>query len=99
MLIDWALASESAPVTLVDLAVRPSARASAPGLHLLRAWLASCDQLGRAAELHVMPDNPARRLYQHLGFSETDPTAFPLPMRREPRQKPPHAAALSPNEE
>jgi ribosomal protein S18 acetylase RimI-like enzyme len=88
MLIDWAPTSTSAPVTLVDIAVRPSARAGAAGLHLLRACVASCDLLARAVKLHVVPDNPARRLYQHLGFLVTDATAFPLPMRREPRPAP-----------
>jgi ribosomal protein S18 acetylase RimI-like enzyme len=87
MLIDWTPTAGGA-VTLVDIALRPSERAGAPGLQLLRAWLATCDRLARAAELHVMPDNPARRLYQRLGFRETDATAFPLPMRREPRPPP-----------
>jgi GNAT superfamily N-acetyltransferase len=84
MLIDWDPGSDT-PVTGIDLAVRPAARAGAAGLHLLRAWIGVCDRLGRAARLHVMPDNPARRIYQWLGFVDTDPTAFPLPMLRTAR--------------
>jgi len=82
ILLDWP-ATPGAAVVCVDVAVRPSARHGAVGLQLLRAWLATCDQLERAAELHVMPENPARRLYRRLGFVELDGTAFPVPMRRD----------------
>jgi hypothetical protein len=91
MLIDWRLGSER-PVAGVDLAIGPSARHGAPGLGLLRAWVASCDRLGRSAELHVLPHNPARRLYQRFGFAELDAEEFPLTMQRMPgvrRGRPP----------
>lgn len=84
MLIDW---TPPGATQGVDLAILPEARAGAPGLLLLRAWLGTCDRLGRAARLHVTPDNPARRLYRRLGFIEVDATAFPIPMLREPRGK------------
>lgn len=81
--IDWTPPAEE-PIVGIDVAVLPSARAGAPGLHALRAWVATCEELGRAARLHVLPDNPARRLYRRLGFKETDALALPIPMRREP---------------
>jgi hypothetical protein len=83
-LVDWSL--QRAPVVSgIDVAVHPARRAGAVGLWLLRAWVSTCDWLERPAQLHVVPHNPARRLYRRLGFVETDPMAFPLPMRREPR--------------
>jgi GNAT superfamily N-acetyltransferase len=85
-LVDWS--SQRAPVVYgIDVAVHPARRAGAVGFWLLRAWVRTCDWLERPAQLHVVPHNPARRLYRRLGFVETDPTAFPLPMRREPRQR------------
>jgi hypothetical protein len=83
ILIDWRLGSER-PVAGVDLAVDPSARHGAPGLGLVRAWVATCDRLGRSAELHVLPHNPARRLYRRFGFAELGADTFPLTMRRLP---------------
>ena len=83
-LVDWSL--RDAPVVWgVDVAVHPERRSGAVGLQILRAWAKTCDWLRRPAQLHVLPHNPARRIYRWLGFVETDPTAFPLPMRREPR--------------
>ncbi|WP_343519268.1 GNAT family N-acetyltransferase [Sphingomonas sp.] len=52
----------------VDIAVLPEARATAAGLHLLRAWLDVVDQLGLSARLEVRADNPAGRIYGRLGF-------------------------------
>jgi GNAT superfamily N-acetyltransferase len=81
--IDWTPPAKE-PIIGIDVAVLPSARAGAPGLHLLRAWVATCERLGRSARLHVTPDNPARALYRRLGFKETDASALPIPMLREP---------------
>jgi ribosomal protein S18 acetylase RimI-like enzyme len=82
MIIDW---TGDGPVAGIDLAVLPTTRRGAVGLHLLRSWLATCDHLRRAARLHVMPENPARRIYRKLGFVEDDALAFPVPMLRRPR--------------
>lgn len=84
LLVDWSL--QDAPVVWgIDVAVHPARSSGAVGLRLLRAWVKTCDWLERPAQLHVLPHNPARRIYGRLGFVETDVTAFPLPMRREPR--------------
>lgn len=82
ILIDWTARSAS---VLIDVAVRPSERGGAAGLQLLRAWLATCDQLRRTARLHVTPENPARRIYARLGFVELNAEAFPISMERAPR--------------
>jgi hypothetical protein len=84
LLVDWSL--QDAPVVWgIDVAVHPLRRSGAVGLCLLRAWVNTCDWLGRPAQLHVLPHNPARRIYRRLGFVEAAPDAFPLRMRREPR--------------
>jgi len=84
LLVDWSL--QDAPVVWgIDVAVHPARRAGGVGLRLLRAWVNTCDWLGRPAQLHVLPHNPARNIYRRLGFVEIDPAAFPVPMRREPR--------------
>jgi GNAT superfamily N-acetyltransferase len=82
MLLDWTARWAS---VLIDVAVRPSERAGAVGLQLLRAWLATCDQLRHTARLHVTPENPARRIYACLGFVELTSEAFPIAMERAPR--------------
>jgi predicted GNAT family N-acyltransferase len=82
MLLDWAPSSTS---VAIDVAVRPSERTGAAGLQLLRAWLSTCDQLARMARLHVTPENPARRIYEHLGFVALNSEAFPIAMQRIPR--------------
>ena len=84
MLIDWP--PQPRPSRLIDIAIAPSGRAGAIGLHALRAWVATCDRLGLDASLDVMPFNPARRVYRRLGFIETDPAAFPLHMQRAARE-------------
>lgn len=82
--IDWSGQAKAA-VVLVDIAVLPEARAGAIGLHLLRAFVSSCDRAQRTAELQVTPHNPARALYRRLGFIETDAESFPIRMTRAPR--------------
>jgi ribosomal protein S18 acetylase RimI-like enzyme len=69
----------------VDLAVLPEQREGAPGMRMLRAWLATADANRKATSLYVMPDNPARLIYRRLGFVETDQYQMPLPMTRQPR--------------
>lgn len=83
-LVDWRPGSKQ-PVLGIDVAVHPAARAGAAGLHLLRAWLAVCDRLGRSAELHVLPHNPARHLYRRMGFVDVDLMQCPVAMQRTPR--------------
>jgi ribosomal protein S18 acetylase RimI-like enzyme len=84
MMLDFTAADR---VHGVDLAVLPGERGGAAGLHLLRAWMAACDRLGREATLHVRPGNPAAGIYRRLGFVETDLYAVPVPMRRSPRSR------------
>lgn len=81
IMLDWSGTEAAAGI---DLAIFPAQRSGAAGLLLLRAWTQCCDLLARPARLHVLPDNPARKLYRRLGFVELNNHDFPLPMIRYP---------------
>jgi ribosomal protein S18 acetylase RimI-like enzyme len=84
ILIGW-----SATAThLVDIAVLPEHRGIGAGGQLLAAWLAVADAHGLTATLEVQNGNPARQIYERLGFVviEPDPYAAFADMRRVPAQ-------------
>ena len=53
---------------LLDVALLPPHRNAGLGTALLRELLADAGAAGRAVRLHVETFNPARRLYDRLGF-------------------------------
>lgn len=55
----------------IDIAVLPACRRSGLGLAMLRAWLTVADDHGLPCTLEVIADNPARRIYERLGFTPT----------------------------
>ena len=54
------------------------------GSALLGAWLAVADQFARECWLQVLPDNPARPLYQRLGFAIIGAPDTPTQTMRRP---------------
>jgi ribosomal protein S18 acetylase RimI-like enzyme len=56
-------------IRVVDVALLPERRNHGIGTALLRALLAEATATGQAVTLHVARDNPARTLYQRLGFA------------------------------
>ena len=78
-MVDW---SPSDHVQGVDVAVLPGERRGAPGLSLMRAWIAVCDRLGKPARLSVRPGNPAMSLYLRLGFLKVVSSSVPIVMER-----------------
>jgi ribosomal protein S18 acetylase RimI-like enzyme len=56
-------------VTIVDVGLLPSHRGRGLGTRLLRLVLGQAAADGMAVQLHVDPTNPARRLYERLGFA------------------------------
>ena len=74
IIVDWDQPGASHGV---DIAVHPDHRRSGAALAMLRAWIGVADASGRACTLDVIADNPARRIYQRLGFVEQpgDPAA------------------------
>jgi ribosomal protein S18 acetylase RimI-like enzyme len=53
---------------IVDLQVGPSHRGRGLGRWALEQVLARATPAGQRVDLRVAPDNPARRLYERLGF-------------------------------
>lgn len=53
---------------IVDVALLPAARGRGVGGRLLRSLLEQAAAEGRSVTIHVEPSNPARRLYERLGF-------------------------------
>lgn len=70
---------------IVDVTLLPPARGRGVGTRLLRDLLAEAADYGRTVTIHVEPANPARRLYERLGFElERDGPVYQL-MRARPR--------------
>nr|BFE56162.1 GNAT family N-acetyltransferase [Dactylosporangium thailandense] len=57
-----------AAFTVLDVALLAGARGTGIGTALLRGLQAEAAALDRPIELRVVPENPARRLYERLGF-------------------------------
>lgn len=55
--------------TLVDVSLLPAHRGHGIGTYLLRELLRKADEATKPVRLHVLLTNPARRLYERLGFS------------------------------
>ena len=55
-------------IVLVDVALLPALRGRGIGTGLLRDLLDEAAEAGRAVRLKVLLTNPARRLYERLGF-------------------------------
>ena len=55
-------------INVLDIALLPEHRGRGIGTRLLEAILAEARGSGRTVSLHVEQYNPARRLYQRLGF-------------------------------
>ncbi|PIB92130.1 GNAT family N-acetyltransferase [Caulobacter sp. FWC2] len=61
---------------IVDIGLIPQARGRGLGAALLKALVAQARDLGAyKVSIHVERDNPARRLYQRLGFIEVEDVA------------------------
>lgn len=55
-------------IRIIDIALLPEYRGRGVGTHLLRALLEEGGASGRKVSIHVELYNPARRLYDRLGF-------------------------------
>ena len=71
-------------VRIVDIALLPAARGQGIGTALLDEVLASAQARGQRVTIHVEHDNPARRLYERLGFREVESRGFHVFMERLP---------------
>jgi ribosomal protein S18 acetylase RimI-like enzyme len=53
---------------IIDISLAPSARGQGVGGAILQDVLGQARRTGKAVSIHVEKNNPARRLYQRLGF-------------------------------
>ena len=94
ILVDWTLADRSQGI---DIAVDPEHRSRGAGLAMLRAWVDVADAWERPCELTVLSANPARKIYERLGFrAEQDLVdGTPLLVMIRPVRQRPSAAGIS----
>jgi GNAT superfamily N-acetyltransferase len=71
-------------VRVLDIALVPDARGKGIGRGLLQTVLEQAARLGAPVTLHVALGNPARRLYERLGFRAVTEDALNLFMEHSP---------------
>lgn len=75
-------------IRVVDIALMPAHRGGGLGTRLLRGILAEGDASGRKVSIHVEIFNPARALYERLGFVQAEEKGVYLLMERHPAAVP-----------
>lgn len=75
-------------IRIVDIALLPEHRGGGLGTRLLRRVFAEGDAAGKPVSIHVEMFNPARRLYERLGFAYRGETGVYLLMERPPAADP-----------
>lgn len=71
-------------IRIVDIALLPDHRGGGVGTRLLREIFVEADAAGKAVSVHVEAFNPARRLYERLGFAQKEDKGVYLLMERPP---------------
>jgi RimJ/RimL family protein N-acetyltransferase len=71
-------------IRIVDIALVPEHRGGGLGTRLIRDLFAEGDASGRKVSIHVELFNPARRLYERLGFVQAEERGVYLRMERAP---------------
>jgi ribosomal protein S18 acetylase RimI-like enzyme len=79
-----AISIEAESVHIVDIAILKEFRGRGLGSAILNDVLAEATQLGLHVTLSVELGNPARRLYERLGFKEISRSETDASMRRNP---------------
>lgn len=69
---------------LVDIALLSEYRGHGVGTQLLRELISQCDKDGVPLRLQVLKNNPARRLYERLGFVTIGEDGMYYEMARKP---------------
>jgi len=76
---------------VVQIQIDPAFQGRGLGRHLLAGLLRQADRAGVPVTLSVLRGNPARRLYESLGFAAVEETELDIEMRYEPCPPPPAA--------
>lgn len=71
-------------IRIVDIALLPEHRGRGVGTALLRELIEEADAAGKPLSIHVEQNNPARPLYDRLGFEEAGEFGVYVLMRRAP---------------
>jgi ribosomal protein S18 acetylase RimI-like enzyme len=71
-------------IRIVDITLAPAFRGRGHGTGLLRSLIAEAEDGGRKLSIHVELNNPARRLYERLGFRTVGEHGVHLLMERPP---------------
>lgn len=69
---------------MVQIQIDPAFQGQGLGRRLLAGLLRQADDEGAPVTLSVLKGNPARRLYESLGFTPVEETALEIEMRYEP---------------
>lgn len=73
-------------VRIVDISLLPAHRGTGLGTKLLEAIIAYATSIAKDVSIHVEIENPARRLYERLGFERIEEHGVYLLMRRKTAQ-------------
>lgn len=71
-------------IRIMDILLAPGFRGRGVGAALLRGLIAEATASGRVLSIHVERDNPARRLYERLGFTAVGEHGVHLLLQRTP---------------
>jgi GNAT superfamily N-acetyltransferase len=71
-------------IRIIDIALTPEYRGEGLGTSLLRDVFAEADAVGKAVSIHVEMFNPARRLYERMGFEYREEKGVYFLMERAP---------------
>jgi ribosomal protein S18 acetylase RimI-like enzyme len=71
-------------IRIMDIALAPPFRGRGLGTSLLRSLIEEADASGRKLSIHVEYNNPARSLYDRLGFKPVDEHGIYVLMERPP---------------
>jgi GNAT superfamily N-acetyltransferase len=80
----WCVARRDQAIVLVDVALLPAHSGAGVGGRLLKGLLAEADAARLPVLAHVEKTNPARRLYERLGFEAVGDDGVQLEIRRSP---------------
>ena len=69
-------------IRIIDIALMPEYRNAGIGTHFFRELFEEADNSGRKVSIHVEMFNPARRLYERLGFVQAEDRGVYLLMER-----------------
>ncbi|HWT11377.1 MAG TPA: GNAT family N-acetyltransferase [Allosphingosinicella sp.] len=81
------LEEREADLHVIDISLLPDSRGQGIGGAILRDIIAAAGRAGKAVAMHVEARNPARRLYDRLGFTVVEDKGLYLQLERRRRDR------------